>query len=696
MDLIIILRAIIALPIIFFIPGYVTFNAFRMSKIENLDLSLDETVFLQIVGSMVITGWGGIILASFGYFSILNLCGLLLFYSFITTKFRSYDSLNYPKLRLNAKKSFFWLILAVMAVSLLFHPSQEITGRHDIGVYINTGINIAKTGSITMHDSIIKNMPNTMKTTFYQIDESLEFYDGYLFPDFPIINKTDGVIMPLQPPLHQIWVAIFYSIFGLYGALCLQPVLGFLSILSVFLLTRFIYGWKVGMFTASLLTINFIQIFFSQYNSPEILFQLLIFSGIFTFMIFMRSSYKFFAILSAALFAQLFFTRIDAIFILFPICLIAAFTLTSHKSNKCHFSRFAIPFILFFFHYLIYSMVFLIPYHIQLLRAISNAYKLNLTSTAMLISIFAILIIFFLGIIKFHHIQLKNVRYIDHFFASLMFILIIYSFITLPSTQPGADGQNLLVLSWFLSPIGIALALLALILTIYKKPRNESYMFLLFILPYLLLYIHTIANTQSFPWALRRYITVVIPAFIIFISYSIYKIYNRISTLKNNKILLPLLILYLISFSVIMDKTLTTAQFDGFITQVDDVAEFFDNNSIILDDNRFTDVTLSMPLKFIYEKNAIYLWDKRSHIYDFTEMTKLWGKEGKDVFYIVYPNSREVTTNTDLSPFIDMKLEKVFIVNVSTLKWNMDTFSNTRTDISYPIKVYRLIPAASE
>ncbi|GAG73248.1 unnamed protein product, partial [marine sediment metagenome] len=57
MDPIIVLRAIIALPIIFFIPGYVTFNACRLNKIEDSKLSFFETLFLQVLISIVFTGW---------------------------------------------------------------------------------------------------------------------------------------------------------------------------------------------------------------------------------------------------------------------------------------------------------------------------------------------------------------------------------------------------------------------------------------------------------------------------------------------------------------------------------------------------------------------------------------------------------------------------------------------------------------
>ena len=83
MDLVVLLRAIIALPIIFYIPGYVTFKAFRVDKIENLKLTFLEVVLLQILTSFAITGLVAFTLAMLGYFSLITLLVFLLLYSAI-------------------------------------------------------------------------------------------------------------------------------------------------------------------------------------------------------------------------------------------------------------------------------------------------------------------------------------------------------------------------------------------------------------------------------------------------------------------------------------------------------------------------------------------------------------------------------------------------------------------------------------
>ena len=54
------LKALISLPLIFFIPGYVTYNALVKEKL-NLDFS--EVVFIQILTSIRISGWIALTLA---------------------------------------------------------------------------------------------------------------------------------------------------------------------------------------------------------------------------------------------------------------------------------------------------------------------------------------------------------------------------------------------------------------------------------------------------------------------------------------------------------------------------------------------------------------------------------------------------------------------------------------------------------
>ena len=126
MDISVILTVLIALSFIFFIPGFVTFHAFKANKIENLNLSLFETIFLQVLASTVITGWIAFTLAEIGHFSLWILIGILAAYSpILAIIFRDrFRSITFPQPKWNLQSAFL-VVLLVLIVCLFFHPFDK-------------------------------------------------------------------------------------------------------------------------------------------------------------------------------------------------------------------------------------------------------------------------------------------------------------------------------------------------------------------------------------------------------------------------------------------------------------------------------------------------------------------------------------------------------------------------------------------
>jgi len=243
MDLIMIMRAIVALPLIFFIPGYVTFNAFKVNKIENLKLSLFEKLFLQVLVSTVITGWIAFTLAVLGYFSLMNLVGFLLAYSlFIAIKFRvKLDLSRFLKPKLD-KQSLFLIFLIILASGLFFHPAETFGGFGDSYMYYNQAGIIANHGSIIFNDTFIKTLPETLSIGIIEplITTSIDF-------------KTGETIIPMFH-LYPTWIAIFYSIFGLQGSMYISSFFGVLGIFSFYMVIKKYFNFKIAAISSILLS----------------------------------------------------------------------------------------------------------------------------------------------------------------------------------------------------------------------------------------------------------------------------------------------------------------------------------------------------------------------------------------------------------------------------------------------------------
>lgn len=187
MESFIILKAVISLPLIFFVPGYITYNTLVKEK---LNLGFFEVVYPQILASILISGWIGLILAELGYFSLLNLLFLLIILSvFLLWKKKiKFTIKSYPKPKLN-REPLLLIVILLIAIGLFFHPYEWIKGGRDPGVYVNTGVNIAKTGSIIIHDPIMEGMDDSTKKIFYQFKTNPEVlkkikFDGKQFPGF--------------------------------------------------------------------------------------------------------------------------------------------------------------------------------------------------------------------------------------------------------------------------------------------------------------------------------------------------------------------------------------------------------------------------------------------------------------------------------------------------------------------------------
>jgi hypothetical protein len=699
MDPIMILIAIVALPLIFFIPGYVTFTVFKVNKIENLKLSFFETVFLQILSSIVIAGLVAFTLAMLGYFSLLALSGLLLIYcTIIGIKFRvTFNLSNFPKPILN-KQFLLLLILIILAIVLFFHPFENITLFYDAGPIVNSGVHIGQTGSIVIYDQILAGMPDSIRPIFYQMTpESVPRYYGLQFRDFGlyITDLNRGRIIPQYLQLFPTWIAIFYSIFGLEGFLYVTPLFGVLSIITIYFIGKNLFNWKYGVICAFLLCANFIQIWYSRYPGAEMLFQFLFFSGILLLILFDKTNSMFFGIFSSLCLGLLFLTRVDAFFILIPISIYFIYLKLTTRLGKNHliflicFSCVVIYSILYYY-YIAYPYVFdQFSGVIQVIKAtFPTFYKASPI-------IFLLCILSYIGILNRKYIfpSIEKVdKYKPYFINFMVFItisILLWAYLNRYDFPPGIGGSNLMMLGWYITDIGVLIGLIGLILMIYKKPRAH-HIFILFISVFTLFFLIHIQNQVIHPWAMRRYVSVVMPAIIIGIVNMLFLVQKRISP---RLVALTVVLILLINISA-SGFILNHTENEGMLDQVGEIANNFDSNSIII----FSQSVLrgvSFPLKYIYNRNAILLPKEPDdeNIDEFIEMVNIWHQEEKEV-YLVNPSQKlkdKLSTNIKIDTFLNYTIETKLLKHTEAKSTLMGPRNDpTDTSIEIPSKIKRL------
>ena len=128
--------------------------------------------------------------------------------------------------------------------------------------------------------------------------------------------------------------------------------------------------------------------------------------------------------------------------------------------------------------------------------------------------------------------------------ALLVIVLALYAYLVRPhlgqvlsyaywyggGQLPDVDRENLVRLGWYLSPLGVALGVLGTAWMLVKEANRRTAFLLGAGLFFSLLYLWRIQANPHQIYAMRRYVPVVLPFFVVAATYLIY----RLSTLRRN------------------------------------------------------------------------------------------------------------------------------------------------------------------
>jgi hypothetical protein len=528
---------------------------------------------------------------------------------------------------------------------LFLKPYPYILGARDQGVYVNIGVNIAKTGSIIIQDPILKEMDYPTRSMFYK---------DFQFPGFFPSNENSGEIIPQFFYLYPVWIAIFYSIFGLELSLYITPIFGILATLGVFLLARTLFNDKIALIASLLLTLNFAQIWYAREPSTEILTQLLIFSGLATFILFDRNLSKYYGALSAFCFGEAFLTRITTVLLIPPIVLFFAYLRVKGELRKKHL-YFIVPFSILSAH-AIFTAFFISTWYTPYI--LNGILPFTLPPTDELLLASSLLFAAFIFLLdKFRNeISIRNVAKNQKFMPYLQFLaafFIVIAFLYLYFMRPTEgvpDTYNLIKLSWYLNGlVGIILATIGLLLLLYKKPCREIYLFLGIALIYSAYFLINAQISLDHPFWIRRFLPVVIPSLLLCAAYSIYALTNlQIKKQPVGSILSSIILLILVVSSINSDSLIINhVEFKGVIGELEYLSNSTKDNSILLFGTDWTSFKLSTPMNYIFGKKSFIIQGENQSV--FASQLNRW-KDNYTIYAINLPDS--LLKGMDQSGFI--------------------------------------------
>ncbi|WP_129627910.1 ArnT family glycosyltransferase [Candidatus Oscillochloris fontis] len=326
----------LAVPLMFYLPGWVVARAMHAVVPDLL-----ERHYERVTISALWSGWLALVLAEVGVFSLwlhvmitlVVVVGLWWWRSprqppdfdaktQIRNVFHRLSNLNFynlcvfaplrqtKDLRRNGKPVYphgqhVWELLAfaligLLGLILLARPFEVILGVRDAGVYANTGLAIARTGSLVQYDPLVAEIGRNLTDP----DPVIAGPAQQAFSNFLISQPKDryiatrlraagffvyegeaaqGRVVPQGLHLFPAWIGLLAALGGPTLGLFAPGLLGLLGAWSMAMLGRRLAGPWVGALAFLFLVINGVQVWFGRYSTAETTAQFLIWAGLYFF-----------------------------------------------------------------------------------------------------------------------------------------------------------------------------------------------------------------------------------------------------------------------------------------------------------------------------------------------------------------------------------------------------------------------------
>lgn len=403
--------------------------------------------------------------------------------------------------------------LTAAAVLYLGWPSENILPEHDEGMYINQGIYVANHGSLhppypwpdsaqSVFDSVGLRPPGAFKT-----GDSYTFYFGHLF---------------------QVWLAHAYATLGAVGIFRLNGIIGLLSAGLFYALCRRLLTLPLAVVATLVLALNTSQLWLARNSLTEMITQAFIVAGLFLLLRGLDDGSVRDARWAGIFFALSAAVRVDSLLLLpllFGAHLAMRLTIDSERRSTLVWLGLystAVPaFIASLAYYAIYSR----PYF-----DVHLTFILPICLAALVAA--GLLLVGYTRVADVIRPWLTSKVVVAAIGVSLL-LLSVYAYFIRPATTTPIFGpsthlvgqrsyaeDSLVNLAVYLSPLVVWAGILGWYVALWNVIRHRRAPYILpisvVVLSFALLYLYNPTITPLHFWAIRRFLPVVIPGWILF------------------------------------------------------------------------------------------------------------------------------------------------------------------------------------
>jgi len=543
-----------------------------IETMSNKKLSfVDYQIFLFKALLWVGVAWIGFISALGGFFYAPIIWAVFVFGGIGITR---YALKNKMLARLSLELRIASTIFLLIVILFSFFSTPTVFSGRDQGAISEAAIRLSQNHTFEFSTPV--------STEFFKI------YGPGRALNFPGFYYTDQGDLTTQFPLvYIVWLALFYSLFGISGFIVANAILLCIFFFSFYLLIRLFLNAQSAIPTFLFTATAFIFMWFSKFTLSENMALPILWLSILALMLFLKSLRKlhYFVFLASAI--LLFFTRIEGIAFLAVSIIVISLNKGARKYIKEK------PALRLWLPAIFFVAVFIVNIFrdFNFYREIAKA----------LLPMFMVLQTQYLGALKDSEVP---AFYIDKLF-------LIYG-----------------MLGFFIiGAIGICICA-------FKKEFYKLIPFFV-VLPSFVYFLDS-HITPGHPWMLRRFMFSLLPVGIFYSGLLLGKGLENWKNKKSIAIFSGIVVIILLAANLpAFSKYLTFSENKNLLAQTKLLSDNFSSNDLVLIDREATGdnwAMISGPMNFLYGKNAVYFFNTH-------DLAKL--DLGKfDNVYLIAPNKQ--------------------------------------------------------
>ena len=270
-----------------------------------------EFIVQGVVLSILITSAFAFLLANLDAFSLKNLLTTSVLFCIALSPF-ALGNIRQVAGRLVFRKDSIFLALAlcVSLLLILLYPLPEwVNGYHQDGIFVSSGVHLAKERGLVVEDPFIAGLPESLRRTFVGVPADQNYQS--LLGEFIAVDSERGRFAPIFFQFYTAWVAVLYSWVGLRWLFCFAPLLPILSAMLIYLIGRRLFSRRIGAAASILAMTNFVGVYFSHHFYSETLAELCFLASLYFFSLSSSDDDPLWSVLAAFGFSLAALTRLD-------------------------------------------------------------------------------------------------------------------------------------------------------------------------------------------------------------------------------------------------------------------------------------------------------------------------------------------------------------------------------------------------